>query len=182
MKKRVAITKRAKALLAVPPSVRGSEKWEGLDSAWGAKEYGAFSLDKPKGYIFPDTGWTPIPEGSEIDRWNEANLRAIRRAFAHFGLSPEDPYAWRLLVEYLAFAFFWKGPKTRGAPEKWTREKMADLAAIVATFPGMSDTSIAKKLANDRKSSFYVKGTNSSDGVSGLRRRIGKARKKLATN
>jgi hypothetical protein len=178
MKKRVAVTKRAKAFLAAPPSAHGRHAENFSDREWRH----AFVLERMKKAFFPDTGWTPIPEGSEIAKWDESQLAAIHRAFAHFGLNPNDPYAWRLLVGYVAFAFFWKQPKTRGAPPKWTQAKMAELTAIVATFPGMSDAAVAKKLANDKKSPFYVKGTTTSDGVSGLRKRIGKARKKLATN
>lgn len=177
MTKRVAITKRAKALLSAPRSPQvANEDWGDFP---GHMWRGAFKLEKQKEYYFPSTGWTPIPKGGEIDRWNDNQLVAIRKAFDHFGLNPNDPFAWRLLVEYVAFAFFWKPQKTRGAPPKWTKQKIAELKAIVARFPGMSDIAIAKKIANDKKSPFYVRGTSLSDGVRGLRKNIGQARKSL---
>ncbi|QOG17905.1 hypothetical protein [Bradyrhizobium sp. SEMIA] len=105
---------------------------------------------------------------------------AMVKAFEHFSLDPEDPASWRTLVEYFAYIFFWEPPRRRsGKPTEWTEERERELFAAVSTLPGLSDSHAAMKLANDKKSKFYARGQSASDGVSGLRRRIGKVKKKF---
>jgi hypothetical protein len=109
--------------------------------------------------------------------WHDAMLRT----FEHFNLDPEDPASWRTLAEYFAYIFFWEPPRRRsGKPKEWTPERERELFAAVSTLPGFSDFQAAMKLANDKRSKFYAQGQSSSDGVSGLRRRIGKVRKKFS--
>ncbi len=107
---------------------------------------------------------------------------AMTRAFKHFNLDPEDPGSWALLVSYFAFVFFWRSPRTRGAQKKWTAEREAQLFDAVRDLRGYSDIAAAKRLANDKRSPFFVPGEASTDGVRGLRKKIGEVRRKLKTN
>jgi hypothetical protein len=105
---------------------------------------------------------------------------AMAKAFAHFKLDPEDPGSWKALVSYFSYIFFWQPPRQRsGAKAKWTSNRERELYEAVSTLPRLSDVQAAMKLANDKRSPFYVRGTSPSDGVRGLRSRIGKVRKKF---
>jgi hypothetical protein len=51
----------------------------------------------------------------------------------------------------------------------------------VRGLPGLSNIRAAQRLVNDEESPFYVEGILPSDGVEGLRKRIGRVRKKVGT-
>jgi hypothetical protein len=141
----------------------------------------ALSLEPMKEFLFADGkgGFRKEPVPSDFrDPFREAMLRA----FKHFNLDPDDPFSWRVLVQYFAYVFFWRNAGKRGGKTKWTEEREAKLLDAIQGLPGLSDIQAARKLVNEKASPFYVKGTLPSDGVRGLRQRIGKVRKKLSTN
>ncbi|WP_212479795.1 hypothetical protein, partial [Bradyrhizobium liaoningense] len=72
------------------------------------------------------------------------------------------------------------GPKAALSRIGRASDRERELYQAVSTLPGLSDVQAAMKLANDKRSPFYVRGTSPSDGVRGLRSRIGKVRKKFA--
>jgi hypothetical protein len=80
-------------------------------------------------------------------------------AFEKAGLSPKNPIHWRLLFSYFCLAHF-RPSRRRGAPEKWTAERYAEL---------LQDEDIAKnKHPEFSKENIY--------------RTIGKQRKYKKTN
>lgn len=141
----------------------------------------ALSLEPPKVFFFPD-GKGGLREEAVPSDFPDPTRDAMLRAFKHFNLNPDDPFAWRVLVQYFAYIFFWKHTGKRGGKTKWTADLEAKLAEAVQGLPGLSDIQAARKLVNDKKSPFYVRGVLPSEGVRGLRKRIGKVKKKLATN
>ncbi|WP_334437744.1 hypothetical protein [Bradyrhizobium sp. AZCC 1610] len=141
----------------------------------------ALSLEPMKSVLFPD-GKGGLREEAVPADFKDPFREAMVRAFRHFKLDPNDPFSWRVMVEYFAYIFFWQHSGRRGGKTKWTADREAQLLKAVQSLPMLSDMKTAYKLANDKNSPFYVKGVVPSDGVNGLRRRIGKVRKKLATN
>jgi hypothetical protein len=140
---------------------------------------GVLTLKKPSldRYFFPDGkgGLCEEPARDIEDPFQDSMVKA----FEYFKLDPEDPSSWRLLVSCFAYIFFWQPPRRpTGAQKKWTKEREDALCRALEGLPGLSDIRAAMRLANDKRSPFYVQGTSASDGVSGLRRRIAKVRKK----
>ncbi|MET4230174.1 hypothetical protein ABIF65_003836 [Bradyrhizobium japonicum] len=141
---------------------------------------GVLTLQPPDKFYFPD-GEGGLREERVPADFPDPLREAMAKAFAHFKLDPEDPGSWRALVSYFSYIFFWQPPARRsGAKTKWTSDRERELYQAVSTLPGLSDVQAAMKLANDKRSPFYVRGTSPSDGVRGLRSRIGKVRKKFA--
>ena len=99
---------------------------------------------------------------------------AIRKLFASFNLDPADPWAWRELVQWFAYAEHWKAPsRKRGRPAEHDGEKTVELLAEIKANPGMSAKALAKKLVNNPKSQFNRATITTASG-SALRKRIGK--------
>jgi hypothetical protein len=46
----------------------------------------------------------------------------LKKAFEDFGLDPKNPFDWRKLIIYFAAAHY--ASKGRGAPRKWTEDRM----------------------------------------------------------
>jgi hypothetical protein len=133
---------------------------------------GVLTLKPLEKFYFPDGkgGFREerVPPDFE-DPWHAAMVRA----FDHFKLDPEDPSSWRMLVSHFAYIFFWQPSRRRGAKVRWTNERDEKLYRAVCSLPpGLSDVQAAKKLANDKRSPFYM------CGVRGLQSRIGKVRRR----
>jgi len=75
----------------------------------------------------------PQDWSNQLEREAAANLAlriakpevALKKAFEQFGLDPDDPFNWHLLLNYFAESHF--GSKGRGAPTKWTGDQNANL-------------------------------------------------------
>lgn len=185
MKKKNHVPERAKAFAGYTPmrEFQHDRSGEFKEQAW-ARARDLFRIDRERlkfAYFAGQKEPTPVPDDSPIHRFDEQSNKALRKLFTHMKLDPDDPSSWRLLVDQMAYIFFWEPPgRPRGAPKQWIDEREALLAAEVAKLPGMSAIAIARKHTNDKKSPFYAKGVDSKKGVRGLRARIGKVRKGLA--
>ncbi len=188
MARKSSPNKRARGLMYFAPKVERGASFEieglspeGSELFRARQALAALSLDRPKKFYFPDGNGGVREEAVPAD-FKFPFHDAMEKAFKHFKLHPKDPFAWRTLVEYFAYIFFWQGSGKRGGKTKWTAEREAQLLQAIQSLPGLSDIQAARKLVNDKKSPFYVKGVLPSEGVRGLRQRIGKVRKKLAAN
>lgn len=190
MARKSSPNKRARSLMYYGPRLKplsgAAEEFfrdspELLKMHRGSMALRALSLEPLKSAFFPDGKGGFREEVLPAD-FKDPFREAMVRAFQHFKLDPQDPFSWRVIVEYFAYIFFWQQSAKRGGKTKWTAEREAQLLKAVQSLPKLSDVKAARKLANDKNSPFYVKGVEAGDGVSGLRRRIGRVRKKLATN
>jgi hypothetical protein len=120
---------------------------------------------------------------------SRALRESLRRAFEKFCLDPGDPFSWRLLLTHFSFVEF--GDLPRRAPGRalmWNHDNLAALlnerTRIMTKHrnPKMSDERVAKLLANDKNSQFYQFGKSPKDGIEGLRKALGKARRLIGEN
>jgi hypothetical protein len=111
-------------------------------------------------------GWPGLLSQPRID-WNLPVQRAIaahqaltlvqsdrplKKAFEAFGLDPRNPFEWPKLLGYFAAAHY--GSKGRGAPTKWTEERMCrfltDVLRTCTRHPKGSRKDIWKWMKKDK--------------------------------
>jgi hypothetical protein len=150
-----------------------------------------------------------IPEAAQVKvDWNNRALRAecadealrlnlgeldepIRKAFDAFGYDPNNPFDWRKLIWYLAFAHFPR-PRTKGAPKKWDDVRwcqlLSDFGEVKASSrPNASENevciNIKKRFANRyrtetpgtlRRNLQYARDPSRNDLLASLRAQFAK--------
>ena len=87
---------------------------EVMSLAWEAAARGALKIEDMTFAFFPDADGKPVRHEMPADFFDQS-AHAMRRAFDHFKLDPADPWAWRQMVSYFAFVFFWPGCHGSGA-------------------------------------------------------------------
>jgi hypothetical protein len=153
---------------------------EVISLAWAAAARHALKIEDMTFAFFPDANGKLVRHEMPADFFDQS-AHAMRHAFDHFKLDPADPWAWRQMVSYFAFVFFWpEQPRRRGRKTEWTSAREAELEKAIQTLPGLSDLRAAQKLANDKLSPFYVSGVEANAGVEGLRKKIGAVKRKSA--
>ncbi|MGE3626125.1 MAG: hypothetical protein AB7G34_07095 [Hyphomicrobiales bacterium] len=79
----------------------------------------------------------------------------LKTAFDKFGLSPEHPHNWRLLLTYFAYAHYGPKPKRAGSPLKRTDDQLCQLLFDVASkrrsHSNASNAEIYRQLIRDRR-------------------------------
>jgi phosphoglycolate phosphatase-like HAD superfamily hydrolase len=81
----------------------------------------------------------------------------VRRAFKAFGLDPADPRHWRTLIDAFARAHF--PDVRRGAPRKWTKERIERLRkhvriVLVASMEHNQPVTDMRTIAREVKGAF----------------------------
>jgi hypothetical protein len=189
--------KAAKALdklsLAAKPSASGFSLMKGdpasspelLDHAWQVEARAALRIADTNFAFLPDADGKLVRHEFPSDFVDPA-AHSLRLTFKKFKLDPDDPWSWHMLARYLSMIFFSKPPAKKGRPIKWTSKLLMELEREASA---MSASKAAHRLANDKKSAFHVRARNSAgvvtntradnnSGAEGLRKAIGKARRK----
>ncbi|MFY9953520.1 hypothetical protein [Bradyrhizobium sp.] len=91
---------------------------EVISLAWAAAAREALKIEDTTSVLLADKNGELVRHEMPADFFDQS-AHAMRRAFNHFKLDPADPWAWRQMVSYFAFVFFWPeqpaaaGPKDR---------------------------------------------------------------------
>jgi hypothetical protein len=77
---------------------------------------------------------------------------ALKKAFEVFGFDPRNPFDWRRLITHFAEANY--GGKRRGAPKKWTIERMvqfiSDVWQVKKRHPNAKITETCRLMKSDK--------------------------------
>jgi hypothetical protein len=152
-----------------------------LDYAWDNAARVALKIVDRKYHLFAVAGGGTVRHELPPD-YIDTRARDLRRTFERFKLDPDDPWSWRTLAEYMSLLF--SGPQSkRGRRTEWPPERLLQLhhARNSPELKSLPDSEAAYRLANDKGSSFYVKGTDRKAGVEGLRKNIRKAARMFGT-
>jgi hypothetical protein len=134
--------------LTVPSSVQGFSP-EQLDNHWATRARVFFTVEDEQEAVRGEGMMIKWRPSRHIDYF----AKARRRLFDHFGLDPNDPQHWRMLVDYFAYNEFWKGPrKKRGRPKEDKTERDAEIAAAIAALPSsLSNSELARQVKRKSK-------------------------------
>src|SRR4051794_38107922 len=142
--------------------------------AWEKEARAALQIKDVTFAYFAGADGKPVRHEFPAD-YVDPSARALRLTFEKFNLDPDDPWSWQMMARYLSMIFFWKVPGKKGAPRKWTPELLMQLEQQAA--PDLSNSEAAHRLANDKRSSFYMRGIDSRAGVEALRKRLNQVRR-----
>jgi hypothetical protein len=152
---------------------------ESISYAWEKAARAALQVDDMKFAFLPDASGTKTVRHELPPDYVDTVARDLRLTFKKFKLDPEDPWSWRMMATYMSLLF--SAPHTKkGRPKTVTPEWLMQLEQTVRAkeFKNLTNDKVARKLANDKTSPFYIAGVDSRAGVEGLRKHVGKVRGK----